>query len=174
MLRTLSTRSSSERNASIDSWRSSCWSTLRTSSPGLLICTLIELRLDKAAQLFVNKVPILQNLFPGPNAFALVRHSFSPDVHSCLELLQPLITDKVSGLSDHTAAALTTFNYLLEHDETLKLGSVHVVWKLRLPFLVRQLDNLFEYLVKSLALLLLDDQEDVVELVFYGARSLES
>jgi len=167
-------RSSSERNTCIYTRCSSCRTTWRTSSPWLLISSLIELRLNEAAQLFVNKVSILQNLLPCPYAFALVRYSFSPDVHRCLELFQPLVTDKIASLSYHTTATLTAFNYLLEHNETFKLSSIHVVWKLRLPLLVSQLDNLLKHLVKSLALLLLDYQEDVIELVFYGARSLES
>ena len=150
-------RSSSERNTCIYTRCSSCHTTWRTSSPWLLISSLIELRLNEAAQLFVNKVSILQNLLPCPYAFALVRYSFSPDVHRSFQLLQPFVSYQISCFPDHAAPSLATLDDLLEHDETLKLGSVDIVWQLGLPFLVRQLYDLLEDHIESLVLVLLDD-----------------
>ena len=91
---------------------------------------IVELGLDEAAELLVDEVPILQDLLPSPDALALMRHPLPPDVHGCLELLEPLVPSKVPRFSDHASPALTALNHLLEHDEALKLSPVDVVWKL--------------------------------------------
>jgi len=113
--------------------------------------------LDEAAKLLINEVSVLENLFPGSDAFALMRHPFSPDVHRSFQLLQPFVSYQISCFPDHAAPSLATLDDLLEHDETLKLGSVDIVWQLGLPFLVRQLYDLLEDLIESLVLVLLDD-----------------
>ena len=127
--------------------------------------------LNEIAQLLIDEIPVLKHLFPGSDALALMGHSFSPDVHGRLQLLQPLIASEVSRLSDHASAAFAALHDLLEHDETFELSSVDVIWELALPLLVRQLDHLLEDVVESgiarLLVVLLDYQEYAVELIPY-------
>jgi hypothetical protein len=54
---------------------------------------------------------------------------------------------------------------LLEHYETLKLRSIHVVWQLGFPFLVGQLYHFLKDLVKLLVFMLLNNEKRVVKLV---------
>lgn len=95
-------------------------------------------------------------------------NSLPPDIHGCLEFLQSLMSRKISSLSDHASTALATLDDLLEHYETLKLGTVDVVGKLGFPLLMSQLNYFFEYFIKSLVLVLLDDDKDVVKLILDG------
>ena len=91
---------------------------------------IVDLGLDEAAELLVDKVPILQDLLPSPDALTLMGHPLPPDVHGCLELLEPLISCKVPRFPDHASATLAALNHLLEHDEALKLSPIDIVWKL--------------------------------------------
>lgn len=153
------------------SWSlASSFGQISTTTVWLLLGLVVEMGLDEAAELLINEVPVLENLFPGSDAFALMGHPFSPDVHRSFQLLQPLVSYQVSSFSDHAAPSLATLDNLLEHDEALELGSVDIVWQLGLPLLVRQLYDLLKHLIESLVLVLLDDQENVVELVLDGAR----
>ena len=131
----------------------------------LLLDLIVKLWLDEAAELLVNKVSVFQHLFPGPDALTLVRNPLSPDFHRCLELLEPLVALKIFRFTNHASASLTALHYLLEHYETLKLRSIHVVWQLGFPFLVGQLYHFLKDLVKLLVFMLLNNEKRVVKLV---------
>ena len=122
----------------------------------LLLDLIVKLWLDEAAELLVNKVSVFQHLFPGPDALTLVRNPLSPDFHRCLELLEPLVALKIFRFTNHASASLTALHYLLEHYETLKLRSIHVVW---------QLYHFLKDLIKLLVFMLLNNEKRVVKMV---------
>jgi len=92
-----------------------------------LLTSRVRLPVDLIAELFVNEVPIFQDLLPGLDAFALMRDSLSPNVHGGFKLLEVVLPCQVSRFSNHGAAPLVAFQRLLEQYQAFELGAVHIV-----------------------------------------------